>query len=231
MFMIRKIFAKQAVRAAMPLLLAVVLSYPLSVSAQEDVPDVEIVSVTPQARNELELVPEWEIPNTPQQLTGPKRQELLEYVSGGGSGGVPLLNVIQTQGRIPDVRQLILSVKRPWYVHRAFLSSEGAEFADVRSVMRFGDSPDGRAIVGINLVEGRSYLFDFLVDGQGEGTYVLNTDSGSREFADPDGNRNNVLVALKAEQSGWTELSLSRTAGGFDLHSVEVTLAVGPEGE
>ena len=213
------------------LLLAVSLLLPGGVAAQAEVPELEIISVSPQSRNELELVPEWDIPRTPSQLSGKERQALLQQVSGGGSGGIPLLNNIQTMGRTPVVRQLILSVKRPWYVHRAFLSSEGAERVDVRSVMRFGDSQPGRAIVGVNLIAGSTYLFDFLVDGQGEGTFTLETDSGIHEFPDPNGDRDNVLAAFKAEQSGWTEISLRRTSGSFDLHSVEVTLAVAPTEE
>lgn len=215
-----------AAPVAVLLLFSAVLSFPGGVAAQDEVPEIEVIPVTPQSRNVLELVPDWDIPRTPSQLTGQERQALLQQISGGGSGGTPLLNNIQTMGRTPVVRQLILSVKRPWYVHRAFLSSEGAERVDVRSVMRFGDSQPGRAIVGVNLIAGSTYLFDFLVSGEGEGTFTLETDSGLYEFPDPNGDRDNVLVAFRAEQSGWTEISLRRTSGSFDLHSVEVTLAV-----
>ena len=84
-------------------------------------------------------------------------------------------------------------------------------------------------IVGVNLIAGSTYLFDFLVNGEGEGTFTLETDSGLYEFPDPNGDLDNVLVAFRAEQTGWTEISLRRTKGSFDLHSVEVTLAVAPQ--
>lgn len=212
---------------AVLMLLALVWTAPNSAEAQVDVPEVEIISVTPQTQSFIELMPEWDQPRMPSQLSGREREAILKQVSGEDSTGTPLLNNIQTMGRTPVVRQLILSTKRPWYVHRAFLSAEGAERVDVRSVMRFGESQSGRAIVGINLVAGSTYLFDFLVDGEGEGAFTLETDSGLYEFADPDGDRDNVLIALKAERTGWTEISLRRTAGAFDLHSVEVTLVVG----
>ena len=208
------------------LLAAVFLGASAGQAAETDVPEVQIISVTPQTRSANDLVSEWEQPRKPSQLTGREREAILEQVSGGENVGIPLLNTIQNQGRTPEVRQLILTVKRPWYVHRAFLSSENARFVDARSVMRFDESQPGRAIVGINLVAGSTYLFDFLVDGEGEGVYTLETVSGNHEFPDPAGDRDNVLVALRAEQSGWTEVSLHRSAGSFDLHSVEVTLAV-----
>lgn len=213
------------------LALALMMPVTAAVAAGVEVPEVEIISVTPKTQSANDLVPGWEKPRKPRQLSGEQRQALLEQVSGGGKGGIPLLNTIQTQGRTPEVRQLILTVKRPWYVHRAFLSSEGAERVDARSVMRFGDSGEGRAIVGINLIQGNTYLFDFLVDGEGEGVYTIETDAGVYELPDPDGTRDSVLVALKAEQSGWVEINLRRSTGSFDLHSVEVTLALGPQDE
>lgn len=199
------------------------------VFAQGETPEFTVIKVDPTVQSANDLVAGWDQPRKPPQLTGNERQELIEAVSGGGSGGIPLINNIQTQGRTPTVRQLILSVKRPWYVHRAFLSSEGAQRVDARSVMHFDESTPGRAVVGLNLVAGKNYLVDFLVDGNGEGTYTIESGAGTQEFPDPEGERNHVLLALQAQQSGWAELSLRRSAGSFDLHSVEVTLAVGSE--
>ncbi len=205
----------------------VIAIVPPVIAAEEKVPEFTVITVNPDKQGANDLLPGWEQPRKPSQLTGKERQELIEAVSGAESGGIPLLNNIQTQGRTPTVRQLILSVKRPWYVHRAFLSSEGAQRVDARSVIHFDANKPARAVVGLNLIEGNTYLLDFLIDGQGAGVYSIETDSGIEEFPDPDGTRNHVLVALRAEQSGWTELSLRRSAGSFDLHSVEVTLALG----
>ena len=196
-----------------------------------DVPVVDIIAVTPQERSADDLVSDWVKPRRPSQLSGKQRQALLEQVSGGGTGGIPLLNNIQTQGRTPTLRQLILTVKRPWYVHRAFLSSEGAQRVDARSVMHFDESMPGRAVIGLNLIAGSTYLLDLLIDGEGEGIYIVETSAGLHEYPDPEAKRTHVLVALQAEQSGWIELSLRRSAGAFNLHSVEVTLVIGPDKE
>ena len=61
--------------------------------------------------------------------------------------------------------------------------------------------------------------------------YTIETSAGSHEYPDPEAKRSNVLVALQPEKSGWTELSLRRSAGAFNLHSVEVTLALGSDEE
>jgi len=196
-------------------------------ATDDGLPKFTVITVSPDEQSANALLPDWNQPRKPMQLSGTERQALIEEISGGGSGGVPLLNNIQTQGRTPSVRQLILSPKRPWYVHRAFLSSEGAQRVDARSVMHFNQSMPGKAVVGLNLIAGQAYLLDFLINGEGEGVYSIESSAGTQEFPDPDGERGHILVALQAEQSGWIELSLSRSAGSFDLHSVEVTLAVG----
>lgn len=200
-------------------------------AADVDVPEVIVVPVSPERGSAEGLVPDWEQPRRPSTLSGNDRQAILKQVSGGGSGGVPLLNSIQTQGRTPTVRHLILTVKRPWYVHRGFLSGENVQRVDARSTMRFHESTPGRAIVGLNLIEGNIYLVDFLIDGEGQGDYSVETSAGSHAFPDPDGERTHVLLALKAERNGWTEVSLRRDAGAFNLHSVEITLAQGPPEE
>jgi hypothetical protein len=138
------------------------------------------------------------------------------------------MNNIQTQGKTPTLRQVILTVKRPWYVHRAFLAGEGVQRVDARSVLHFDESIPGRAIVGLNLIEGHTYLLDFLLQGEGPGDYRVETGEEILEFPDPGAERTHVLLALEAGNNGWTEVSLSRDAGAFDLHSVEVTLARGP---
>lgn len=193
-------------------------------------PEVAVFAVTPAAGSEDSLVPDWEEPVRPAPLGGKERQAVLAQV-GGGAGGVPLINDIQTSGRTPQVRHLILSVKRPWYQHRGFLSAEGAQRVDARSVMHFDESFPGRAIVGLKLVKGRSYLLDFLVSGEGEGSYLMESESGTKEFPDPKAKMTHVLVGLDAAATGWTEVSLRRNGGAFSLHNVEVTLARGPNEE
>lgn len=193
-----------------------------------DVPEVPVIAVTPDAGSANGLT-EWEQPRRPQVLGGRERQAILEQVSGGGAGGLPLMDNIQNSGKTPTLRQAILTVKRPWMVHRAFLSSEGAQRVDARSVLSFDEAVPGRAVVGLNLMEGQIYLIDFLLQGRGAGDFLLTTSAGVHTYPDPDAKRNHVLIALKADRSGWAEISLSRTAGGFDLHSVEATLAVGPK--
>lgn len=210
------------------LLCTLFCSYVAAAGSEVEIPEFTVIAVSPQEASADALVSDWEQPRKPSQLSGKERQALLEQVSGGGMGGIPLLNNIQTQGRTPTIRQLILTVKRPWYVHRAFLSSEGAQRVDARSVMHFDESMPGRAVVGLNLITGKTYLLDFLINGEGEAVYTIESSAGVQEFPDPDGKRGHILVALKAEQSGWTELSLRRSSGSFDLHSVEVTLALGP---
>lgn len=209
-----------------------VAAWPGSVPAAEpDVPEVPVIAVSPESRDMDSLLPNWGKPRRPPPLGGRERQAILQQVSGGGQGGLPLLNTIQTQGRTPDLRQAILTVKRPWYVHRAFLSAEGVQRVDARSVMRFDESIPGRAVVGLNLNVGHTYLIDFLVKGEGKGDYSVETSAGIQPFPDPKGERTHVLVALDAQESGWTEVSLRRDGGAFDLHSVEVTLARGPNEE
>lgn len=203
-----------------------VCSAPLP-AADVEVPEILVVPVTPERGSADGLVPDWDQPRRPPPLGGRERQAILEQVSGGGSGGVPLPS-LQTEGRTPTVRHLILSVKRPWYVHRGFLSGENVQRVDARSIMRFDESMPGRAIVGINLIAGNVYLLDFLIAGEGQGDYSVETSAGMHAFPDPDGKRTHVLLALKAEKNGWTEVSLRRDAGAFELHTVEVTLAQGP---
>ena len=199
--------------------------------AQADAPEVTVISVAPESRNSDSVLPEWGDPPRPAPLSGKERQALLQQVSGGGSGGQPVLNDIQTQGRTPTLRQAILSAKRPWYVHRAFLAAEGVERMDARSVIRFDAGGQGRAVVGLNLIKGGTYLMDFLLEGEGKGDYSVETSAGVELYPDPDGKRTHVLVALKAEASGWAEVSLRREGAAFELHSVEVTLATAPNGE
>jgi len=199
--------------------------------AEIEVPQVSVIGVTPQGHNADSLIVEWDQPRRPATLSGKERQAILVQVSGGGSGGLPLMNNVQTQGKTPTLRQVILTVKRPWYVHRAFLAGEGVQRVDARSVMHFHESIPGRAIVGLNLIEGHTYLLDFLLQGQGAGEYQVETSEGILEFPDPRAERTHVLLALEAGNNGWTEVSLSRNTGAFDLHSVEVTLARGPNKE
>lgn len=206
------------------------ISSPVWAAGQDvDVPEVPVIAVTPEGGS-ANSVTDWEQPRRPQVLGGRERQAILEQVSGGGAGGLPLMDNIQNQGKTPTLRQAILTVKRPWMVHRAFLSSEGAQRVDARSVLSFDESVPGRAVVGLNLIEGQVYLIDFLLQGRGAGDFLVTTSAGVQTYPDPDAERNHVLIALKADKSGWAEISLSRTAGGFDLHSVEATLAVGPKG-
>lgn len=193
-----------------------------------DVPEVPVIAVTPQTGNVDKLVPGWEQPRRPPTLGSRERQAILQQVSGGGSGGLPVMNNVNTMGRTPTLRQAILTVKRPWINHRAFLSAEGAQRVDARSILRFDESVPGRAIIGINLLKDTTYLVDFLVQGEGEGDYVVTTASGTQTFPDADARLNHVLIAVRAQSDGWTEINLGRTAGAFDLHSVEVTLARGP---
>ncbi len=194
-----------------------------------DLPHIPMVLVAAQGGSASKLMPDWEQPNRPPTLGGRERQAILEQVSGGGSGGVPVPNDIQTQGKTPTLSHLLLTVRRPWFVHRGFLAGEGVARLDSRSVMRFEESVPGRAIVGLNVVEGLTYLVDFLVGGEGAGDYVFESSSGEQVFTDPVGERNHVLVAIQAQNSGWTEISLRRNGGAFDLHTVEITLALGPE--
>lgn len=209
--------------------LPVLAAWATALPAQEDAtPDVPIIAVSPQVGSSDSLIPDWEQQRRPATLGSRDRQAILEYVSGGGEGGVPLINTIQTQGRTPTVRHLILTVKRPWYVHRAFLAAEGVQRVDARSTMHFEGATPGRVIVGLNLIEGNVYLLDFLLKGEGKGDYTVITGAGAQAFPDVDGDRTHVLLALEAQSSGWTEVSLSRDGGAFDLHSVEVTLARGP---
>ena len=196
-----------------------------------DVPEVPVISVSPKSGSSDSVTPDWDQPKRPPALTGRERQALLQQVAGGGDGGLPMMNNIQTQGRTPTLRQAILTVKRPWYIHRAFLAAEGVQRVDARSILRFDDSQAGRAIVGLNLIEGHTYLIDFLLKGKGEGDYEVTTSTGTHAYPDPGAKRNHVLIALEAAASGWTEVSLRRTGGGFDLHSVEVTLARGANEE
>lgn len=200
----------------------------VAASPEVDVPEVPVISVTPQTGNLDKLVPGWEQPRRPASLGGRERQAILQQVSGGGAGGLPLMNNINTMGRTPTLRQAILTVKRPWFNHRAFLSAEGVQRVDSRSVMRFDESIPGRAILGINLLKDTTYLIDFLVQGEGEGDFVVTTATGTQTFPDADAKLNHVLIAVRAQADGWTEIDLRRTAGAFDLHTVEVTLARGP---
>lgn len=196
-----------------------------------DVPEVPVIAVTPQTGNVDKLVPDWEQPRRPPPLGSRERQAILQQVSGGGAGGLPVMNNINTMGRTPTLRQAILTVKRPWSNHRAFLSAEGVQRVDARSVMRFEESVPGRAIVGVNLQKDTTYLVDFLVQGEGDGDYVVTTASGTQTFPDADARLNHLLIAVRAQADGWTEINLRRTAGAFDLHSVEITLARGPDEE
>lgn len=197
-------------------------------AAETDVPEVPVISVTPESRSSNSVLADWGDPPRPAPLSGKERQALLQQVSGGGTGGQPVLNDIQTQGRTPTLRQAILTVKRPWYVHRAFLAAEGVERMDARSVIRFRAGGEGRVVVGLNLIEGSTYLMDFLIRGEGEGDYSVETSAGVELYPDPDGERTHVLMALKAEASGWAGVSLRREGAAFELHSVEVTLATAP---
>lgn len=203
----------------------------MAAGPEVNVPEVPVIGVSPKTSSSNSLTPDWDQPNRPPTLSGRERQAILQQVSGGGEGGLPMMNNIQTQGRTPNLRQAILTVKRPWFIHRAFLAAEGVQRTDARSIMRFDESQPGRAVVGLNLLEGHTYLIDFLIDGKGEGDYNVVTSTGTHAFPDPGAERNHVLLALEAQSSGWTEVSLSRSGGGFDLHSVEITLARGPNEE
>lgn len=206
-------------------------SHAPAAGAEVAIPEIPVIKVSPSTGNADALVADWGQPRRPPTLTSKERQAVLEQVSGGGAGGLPLMNNINTRGKTPTLRQVILTVKRPWMVHRAFLSAEGVMRVDARSVYHFDESIPGRAVVGLNLIKGHTYLLDFLIRGEGEGEYSVATSAGVQAFPDPDAERNHVLIALEAENNGWTEVSLSRSAGAFDLHSVEVTLARGPNEE
>lgn len=194
-----------------------------------EVPDIPMISVKAVGGSVDKLMPGWEKLKRPATLGGRERQAILEHVSGGGLGGVPVPNTIQTQGKTPTLTHLLLTVRRPWFVHRGFLAGEGVARLDGRAAMRFDESVPGRAIVGLNVAEGLTYLVDFLIQGEGAGDYVFESTAGAQVFADPDAERTHVLVAITAENSGWTEISLRRDGGAFDLHTVEITLAQGPQ--
>jgi hypothetical protein len=227
----RKVWRGWTLAVAIVLVLQASMQSSVAQDAGVIVPEVAVISVTPEGGSSDSLVEEWDEPRRPPTLSGKERQAILIQVSGGGAGGLPLLNNIQTQGKTPTLRQVILTSKRPWYVHRAFLAGEGVQRMDARSAMSFDESIPGRAIVGLNLIAGHTYLVDFLLRGAGEGVYRVETSAGPMDFPDPGAQRTHVLLALEAENNGWTEISLSRDAGSFDLHSVEVTLARGPTEE
>lgn len=225
----RRPLGAAACRIAVAVLAGSVATGALAGGQDVDVPEVPVLSVSPSTSNVDTLVEDWEKPRRPGALSGRERQAILQQVSGGGPGGLPVINNIQTQGRTPTLRQAILTVKRPWYNHRAFLSAEGVQRVDARSVMRFDESIPGRAIVGMNLQKDTIYLIDFLVQGKGEGDYVVVSDAGVQTYPDADAKLNHVLLAVEADKDGWTEVSLSRSAGAFDLHTVEITQALGPQ--
>ena len=216
-------------KTGLPLvLLSLASAWAGSLPAQTvEVPEVPIISVSPQGRDSNSVLPDWDDPVKPAPLSGRERQAVLQQVS-GGAGGLPLINNIQTQGRTPTLRQVVLTVKRPWYVHRAFLAGEGVQRVDSRSAMHLEGDAKGLATVGLNLIKDTVYLIDFLVRGEGAGEYRIETDDGAQVFPDADGKRTHVLVAVEAKTSGWMGVGLRREGGPFELHTVEVTLARGP---
>jgi len=143
-------------------------------------------------------------------------------LGGGGFGGAGGRDV-QSPGP-PVLDHIELSARRPWVQEKGYVKfflpysiNPAAASTD------FNTNYPGSMTVVLKVEQGATYLADFAVKSWGAGTYVVETEGGSQEFGDPQGNLEHVLVALQATESGWIDVKFERPEGtGYYLYSVKV---------
>jgi hypothetical protein len=177
---------------------------------------IEVLTVKPAKIAPAVLMPNAQVPSTPPPIDAAQRAAWLAGQAAADAGDAAAATTIvlgPAMLSVSDRAHLVLT--RPVSVHP-------------EATIEFAADPGGIAAVRLKVQAGETYLLDFAVSALGQGVYTLAADSGQREFADPEGALRHLLIGLKAEASGWTNVRLQRGGAGYHLHAVAVTGALGP---
>ena len=170
-------------------------------------PAVTTFTVKPMQRPPAILMPDV---TPPPPLADEEKQNALRAI-----GGSP--------ASVNEGAGFVLSAATPWVEDKGYLVLTGAQTVHPESAIEFG--PDGGGVLGVklNVVKGGLYLVEFAVSAVGPGTYRVSADSEGQDFEDPHAKSRHLLIGLRAETDGWTNVRLQRTGAGYKLHSVEIT--------
>lgn len=182
--------------------------------------NIESLSVRPVHYAPAVLMPNEQVPDAPAPLDDGQRRAWLESVVAAAPGA----EQERAAGTV-DFETMILTAAGPYLAGQAYLVLTRPQSVHPESTVRFEDDPAAMTAVKVNVVEGRSYLVDFSVRARGPGVYHVDADSAARKFDDAHGALQHVLIALRADASGWTTVRLRREGGGYHLYSVRVTAA------
>lgn len=141
-----------------------------------------------------------------------------------GRGGVPQgPGAVQAQkpGELQDVT---LTSQRPWINEQAYVTyllAYGTNTATGHVL--FNKNFPGLTGVYLNVLQGSSYLVDFVVDSWGEGTYRVESGDVRQEFKNAEGPQH-LMVGVQPTASGWVHVFLSRPGGtGYYVMEVRIT--------
>lgn len=168
--------------------------------------ELQTFNVAPSSRALAILPPRSQVPLPPNPLDEERLGEILQSLEGQAGG-----------------ESFVLDSKHPYHGEKGYLTLSRPAIVHPESSIFFDNDPAAVLGVRLNVEEGGTYLLDFAVSGKGSGNYIVTTETGAQEFADENPSPRRLLVALKAETSGWTPVRLQRTGEGFRLYSVTTT--------
>lgn len=181
---------------------------------------VKIFEVTPVRRVPAILAPNAQTPAAPAPLDSQLKARILDDL--GAEKDVPAGNEDHQSGQ-DEAGRIVLSSKQPFMEGLAVLTLNHPTTVHPETGIRFSADGDGSAAVKFMLQEGSGYLLDFQVRSSGPGFYTVETAGGAQQFDDQTGAREHILVAIKAQGSGWTTTRLKHQGSDFHLYSVELT--------
>jgi len=181
--------------------------------------ELKTFTVKPSHRPVAILAPNALTPVAPDPISSSAKAEILKSI--GGSADVPSAQSEDTAEQ-SVLEHIVLTSKQPFVNEQGYLRLTLPQTVHPESPVVFNKKYPSTMSVNLKVEEGGLYLVDFAVKGVGPGTYKVTTEAGSQEFEDTGGNLNHVLIALNAEGSGWTGVSMIHT-GTYNLFSVEVT--------
>ncbi len=206
---------------SLTLVFALFLLIPLASAQDSRADEVKVFTVKPSNRPVAILAPNALTPVAPEPISPSERGGILKSI--GGSGNVPSADGVDEAPK-PVLEHIVLTSRQPFVNEKGYLRLTLPQTVHPESPIVFNKEYPSTMSVNLKVEEGGLYLVDFTVKGVGSGTYKVVTEAGSQEFKDAGGNLKHVLIALNAEASGWTGVSMTHT-GTYNLFSVEVTRA------
>jgi hypothetical protein len=214
-----------SLKRSVTLVFAVLLLIPAVFAQDRQEDGVKTFTVKPSHRPVAILAPNALTPVAPEPISPSERGDILKSI--GGSGNAPSTDGMDAAPK-PGLQHIVLTSRQPFVSEKGYLRLTLPQTVHPESPIVFNKEFPSTMSVNLKVEEGGLYLVDFAVRGVGSGTYKVNTGAGGQEFDDTEGNLKHVLIALNAEASGWTGVSMTHT-GTYNLFSVEVTRATRAE--